>query len=143
MNDRFIACVVDTLLPGDDGDPPLPRGCDAGADRAIAARIGSDEGGTCRRALAAIMRAAGDAHAFVRAPAPDRAAAVRTAEEVAPLEIRTLVVLALEAYYQSEPVLRAMGWRVEPPQSLGHQVEPLDLALLEQVKARAPMWRKT
>ena len=142
MNDRFIACLADTLLPGDDGDPPLPRAGDAGVDRAIAARIAAEDGTAYRRALAAVMRAAGDAHTFVRETLELRSAAVADAERVAPAEMRALVALALETYYQSEPVIRAMGWRAQSPQPLGHPVEPLDPALLEPVKARPPLWRR-
>lgn len=141
MIERVIACVVDTLLPGDDGSPPLPRASEAGVDRALAAIVNSDGGAAHRRAVTAICHAAGDAHSFLRAPSGARSVAVATAERSAPAEVRALVVAALEAYYQSEPVIRAMGWRPQSPQPLGHPVEPLDLSLLDPIRRRAPMWR--
>jgi hypothetical protein len=142
MNDRFIACLADTLLPGDDGPPPLPCASEIRVDRALATRVAADDGTAYRRALMAVARAAGDAHTFVRATGEVRSAAVAAAERAAPDELRAVVVLLFEAYYQSEPVIRAMGWRPQSPQPLGHPVEPLDVALLEPVKARAPMWKR-
>ena len=47
----------------------------------------------------------------------------------------------LAAYYSHPQVIAAFGWRIEPPQPLGHELEPFDESLLEQVKARPPFWR--
>ena len=47
----------------------------------------------------------------------------------------------LAAYYSHPAVIAAFGWRIEPPQPMGHVLEPFDETLLEQVKARKPFWR--
>lgn len=143
MNERFVRCLVDALLPGDDGDPPLPCASEIGVDRIVSARMAADEGGAIRHAIASVARAAGSAHEFARSSGDVRSAAIATAERDASADVRSLVACALEAYYQSEPVIRAMGWRPQSPQPLGHPVDPLDPALLEPVRSRGPLWRET
>lgn len=140
MTDEFVARVIDALLPGDDREPPLPSGDAAGVTRIVAARLREND--AIARAMAAIAREAGGEEAFTRATAEERVAAIAAVERAAPTEVRALVVLALETYYQSEQVIRAMSWRPQSPQPLGHPVEPLDLSLVEPVERRAPMWRR-
>ena len=47
----------------------------------------------------------------------------------------------LAAYYCHPAVVAAFGWRSDPPQPKGHELEPFDDALLAPVKARKPFWR--
>lgn len=142
MNDRFLMCLADTLLPGDDGEPPLPPGSGVGVHRALAGSVAAEDGGAYRRAVSAVARAAGDAHSFVRCSGDVRAAAVADAENARPLEMRALITRALEVYYQSPEVITAMGWRPQSPQPLGHSVDALDATLLDPVRSRSPLWRQ-
>ena len=61
-----------------------------------------------------------------------------------PQEFRDFVLSLIKAYYESGPVLEAMGWRSAPPQPQGHQVAPMDEALapaLARVAERKRLWR--
>ena len=59
-------------------------------------------------------------------------------------DFRNLVLSLIKPYYESGPVLEAMGWRTQPPQPLGHELAPmaadLDQALVE-IAARKRIWR--
>jgi hypothetical protein len=59
-------------------------------------------------------------------------------------DFRDLVLSLIKPYYESGPVLEAMGWRTAPPQPSGHELAPmaadLDQALAE-IAARKRIWR--
>lgn len=142
VDPAFLGAVIDTLLPGDDGQPPLPTGTAAGLGERLAARIARGRDADPRLAtLKAIARRAGGEAAFARSDAATRADTLRAVEAQSREAFGDLVSLALEEYYDSDPVILAMGWRIEPPQPLGHQVRPLDEALLDPVRRRGRMWR--
>lgn len=136
MIERLAHAIVDSLLPGDE-DVGLPAASEVRVDALLVAALQQPEGVAYRRVASAVARDLGGAHEFLHAMPDQRTAALRAVESRMPLEFRALVVLALETYYQSEAVLRAMGWRIEPPQPLGHDVEAFDEKLLDPVRARA------
>lgn len=124
----FLDTVLDTLLPGVDGLPP-------------GSRIGL-EPASHTDALRLIAEEAGGEAAFVSASADSRADILRRVESKP--SVQAIVAAALIRYYQSEPVVIAMGWRVDPPQPIGHKVMATDAATwerLEKVKARGRIWR--
>jgi hypothetical protein len=129
MIQRLAHAIVDALLPGDE-DARLPAASEVGVSDALVAALEAPDGLTYHRAVSAVARALGGAHDFLRATPDRRIAALRAVEKELPVEFRALVVFALEAYYQSDAVTSALGWRTEPPQPLGHPVEPLDVSLL-------------
>jgi hypothetical protein len=128
---EFLSAAVDTLLPGDDGSPPLPSGTAAGVAAKLEHLV----------VLQAIASAAQGEEAFMRADAPGRIAAVRRVEAEMRGPFQALVLQVLQDYYETEAVILAMGWRAEPPQPLGHVVPPFDETLLDLVKRRGPTWR--
>lgn len=138
MTSEFVAVVVDTLLPGDALDLPLPSGSAAGVVSELGDELRSDRH---RAVLQAIATAAGGEAEFLRASVTTREAAVRHVEVQMRDSFGALVLLALSEYYQADAVLLAMGWRAEPPQPSGHALEPLDEALLEPVRKRGRLWR--
>lgn len=141
MRPAFLSAVVDTLLPGDQGVPPLPTGTAAGVAARPEPLLSHRDGAEHDVALRAIARAAGGEDSFVRADAAGRIACVRLVEAEMREPFRALVALVLQDYYEAESVLVAMGWRVEPPQPAGHPLPAFDEALLEPVKRRDRMWR--
>lgn len=131
MTAAFLAGVLDTLLPGGDGQP-------AASELGIVVP-GHEE------VLAAIAAAAGGPEAFLAATPAARAAVLR-AVEAGPqaAAFRALSVAVAQEYYLADAVTVAMGWRLEPPQPAGHALPPTDAATwerLEKVRARAPLWR--
>jgi len=137
MTPEFLRAVVDTLLPGEQGDAPLPSGTAAGVDL-------SKYAAAARPVLEAIAHAGGGAPAFAGAPETARVAILRTVEQELPDAFRALVTSVLADYYESPAALIAFGWRAEPPQPRGHVLPPTDEAThqrLDRVKRRARLWR--
>lgn len=59
-------------------------------------------------------------------------------------EFRDLVLSLIKPYYESGPVLEAMGWRTAPPQPTGHELAPMAADLtqaLAEIAARKRLWR--
>lgn len=131
MRTAFVAAVVDTLLPGDSGEPPLPPASVVGTHTRVMARPVS---APARDALDAIAAAAGGETAFVVAAPDERAAVVRHVDRDLSSAFRALVLLVASDYYENEAVLSAFGWRGEPPQPSGHTLAPFEDALLAPVR---------
>jgi hypothetical protein len=141
MNAVFIAAVVDTLLPGDsgrpEGEPALPAGSAAGIDLDALAKA-------YHAVFDAIARQAGSAAAFTIADDPARIVAVQAIERTMPVAFRALLSYLLAEYYESTPVLTAMGWRSGPPQPQGHEMSDNDGTMAERlnrVRTRSKHWR--
>jgi hypothetical protein len=54
----------------------------------------------------------------------------------------TLIRVVLQCYYRDDRVLRSLNLELRPPFPKGYTLEQGDWSLLDQVKARPPMWRK-
>jgi len=78
------------------------------------------------------------------AEASKRPAFLTELEQTHPQDFRDLVMALIKPYYESGPVLEAMGWRSAPPQPQGYRIAPMDEALapeLAKVAQRKRMWR--
>jgi hypothetical protein len=142
MRRDFLACVVDTLLPGErgaGGRAALPRGTAAGVKLAGGEAWQVD---ILRRVAA---RAGGEA-AFVEASPASRTALLRDVERDDVEAFRAFVQPLLEDYYEAPPVLQALGWRaggVQPDGNVAEEADAATLARLERQRARPPFWRKS
>lgn len=59
-------------------------------------------------------------------------------------DFRDLVLTLVKPYYESGPVLEAMGWRGAPPQPSGHAIAPMAADLsqaLAEIADRKRIWR--
>ena len=133
MTHEALHAVLDTMLPGDEGEPPLPPASQAGLDLAKLARLAEP-----------VIAALGDPDGFLAAAPAERVARLRIVELNVPAAFKALLAEALASYYEAPPVLAALGGRVAPPQPHGHDVAPNDDALfrmLEKVKSRGQLWR--
>ena len=142
MKAAFIAAVVDTLLPGDEGGPsmrpPLLAGSAVGIDlRALTdAHLPVFEG---------IARQVDGPDAFVSGTDATRVAAIQAVECAMPDAFRALLSALLADYYESVLVLLAMGWRTDPPQPWGNTMpaqDPATAERLKRVQARGKVWRE-
>lgn len=132
MTRGMLLAILDTMLPGDEGEPPLPPASEAGLDFAGLQR------------LAEPVLAALDSDGFLTAAPADRVAQLRIVELNAPAAFKSLLAEALASYYEAPLVVAALGWRVASPQPRGHDVAPNDdrtSRILEKVKARGRLWR--
>jgi hypothetical protein len=129
----MLFAILDTLLPGDDGEPTLPIASEAGLDL-----------GKLERLAEPVVAALGDSDGFLTSSPAHRVAKLRVVELNAPEAFKALLVEALAAYYEAAPVVAALGWRIAPPQPHGHEVAPIDdatLRLLDKVRNRGQLWR--
>ena len=133
MTRVMLLALLDTMLPGDQGEPPLPPASDAGLAVAKLDRLAEP-----------VLGALGDSDGFLKAGPADRVAQLRIAALNAPDAFKTLLAEALATYYEAPPVVAALGWRVAPPQPHGHELARDDEAILrrlEKVRARGQLWR--
>ncbi len=133
MNRVMLLAVLDTLLPGDEGEPPLPSASEAALDLK-----------SLERPAELVVAALGEADSFPAATAAERVARLRAVEQAAPEPFKLFLSQALAAYYEAAPVLAALGWRSAPPQPHGHDVAPAGeatLRKLEKVRRRGRLWR--
>ena len=133
MTRVMLLAVLDTLLPGDEGEPPLPSASEAALDLKKLERLAEP-----------VVTVLGDADSFLMASAVDRVAKLRAVEQAAPDSFKALLAEALAAYYEAAPVLAALGWRAASPQPHGHDVARGDeetLRSLDKVRGRGQLWR--
>ena len=57
--------------------------------------------------------------------------------------VSTLTRVVLQCYYRDDRVVRSLGLEPRPPYPKGHVLEDGDWSLLDPVRARQPMWRRT
>lgn len=133
MTRTMLLAILDTLFPGDEGEPPLPAASEAGLDLAKLEQLAEP-----------VAAALGDSGDFLMAAPADRVAKLRIVELNAPAAFKALLAEALATYYEAPRVLAALGWRIAPPQPHGHEVAPNDgdtFCNLEKVKSRGQLWR--
>jgi hypothetical protein len=133
MSRVMLLAMLDTMFPGDSGQPPLPAASQTALDFAKLGHLAEP-----------VIAALNDRNAFLTSASADRVAQLRIAELNVPDAFEALLVEALAAYYEAPPVVAALGWRAAPPQPHGHDVAPNDDATwcdLEKVKARGQLWR--
>lgn len=133
MTRAVLLAVLDTLLPGDEGEPPLPSASQAMLDWAMLERL-----------AVPVIAALGDADGFVASAPAERVARLCAAEQKAPEQFKLLLGEALASYYEAAPVVAALGWRSAPPQPHGHTLDAGDPATwekLEKVRNRGRLWR--
>jgi hypothetical protein len=86
MTRVMVLAVLDTLLPGGEGEPPLPSASAAALDLRKLERLAEP-----------VVAALGDGDGFLMAAAIDRVARLRAVEQAAPDAFRALLAEALAA----------------------------------------------
>lgn len=142
---EFLDAFIDTLLPGLPATPDaaaLPSGSTVGLTDRLATQLATHHDRTAfEHVLQVLATQRGDAAGFVRADESQRIAAVQATERTEGSAFQALVLLMLADYYEAEPVMHALGWRVAPPQPQGFTLPPFDAHLLEPVRQRGSEWR--
>ena len=141
MTTAFMRAVLDTLLPGEAaapaGESRLPAGSAAGVDPGKHAEV-------LQPILQAIMKEAGDEQVFIEADEARRVAILQSVQRGIPEGFARMLGAVLPDYYEMPAVLKALGWRSEPPQPKGHVVPEMDevtRARLERVRLGRQLWR--
>jgi hypothetical protein len=118
----------------------VPGADDAAVQADILATLGRDTADVCE-ALDYLARLAGMPLAGLDRPRQDAVAQQFRASGGAAAATLTRVVL--QCYYRDDRVVRSLGLELRPPFPKGYKLEQGDWSLLDPVKARAPMWRRT
>ena len=139
MTTDDLSALLDTLLPGDGSDWP------AAGQHGLAERT---------RELAALFPGGSEALETILAGLPEDFAdspqgacenQLKAIEAAQPEAFEKTVSAAYNAYY-TDPAIRDIierltGYENRPPQPEGYDLPPFDESLLDQVKARGPIWR--
>lgn len=68
---------------------------------------------------------------------------LKTVEQACPSEFDALVASTYRGYYVHPTILRLVGAAKQPPQPEGYALPPFDPSLLENVRQRGPVYRKS
>ena len=118
----------------------VPGADDPAIQADIVATLGRDTG-LVREALDELARLAGSPLASLDP----------TRRELVGMELRakggaavaTLTRVILQCYYRDDRVVRSLGLEPRPPYPKGHVLEDGDWSLLDPVRVRPPIWRRT
>jgi len=116
----------------------VPGADDAAIFADIVASLGRDRNAV-REALAMLHELAGGDFAGLDAARAEAAATALLGRENR--AITALGRAVLQCYYRDDRVLRALGREPRPPYPKGHELEPGDWSLLDNVRGRPRMWR--
>jgi hypothetical protein len=118
----------------------VPGADDPAIQADIVATLGRDTV-LAREALDQLARLAGSPLADLE-PARQEAVARELRAKGGPA-VATLTRVVLQCYYRDDRVVRSLGLEPRPPYPKGHVLEDGDWSLLDPVRARRPMWRRT
>ncbi len=118
----------------------LPGADDPAIQADIVATLGRDTGHV-REALDQLARLAGQPLASLDPARREAMAAELRATGGA--AVATLARVILQCYYRDDRVVLSLGLEPRPPYPKGHVLEDGDWSLLDPVRARPPMWRRT
>jgi hypothetical protein len=133
---RAIAAV---MIPAS-AEFDVPGGNDPVIQADIVATLGRDRG-LVREALDQLARLAGQPLASLDPARREAVAAELRAKGGA--AVATLARVVLQCYYRDDRVVRSLGLEPRPPYPKGHVLEDGDWSLLDPVRARPPMWRRS
>jgi hypothetical protein len=133
---RIVAAMI---IPAS-SEYDVPGADDTAIQADILATLGRDTA-MVREALEHLARLAGKPLAGLD----------RTQRDAVAIEFRasggaaaaTLTRVVLQCYYRDDRVLRSLGLEQRAPFPKGYSLEQGDWSLLDPVKARPPMWRRT
>jgi hypothetical protein len=119
----------------------VPGADDPAVQADIVATLGRDTG-LVREALDEFARLAGGRPLASLDPARRETVALELRAKGG-AAVATLTRVVLQCYYRDDRVVRSLGLEPRPPYPKGHVLEDGDWSLLDPVRARPPMWRRT
>jgi hypothetical protein len=118
----------------------LPGADDPAIQADIVATLGRDTG-LVRQALDELARLAGSPLASLDPTRRESVGMEMRAKGGA--AVATLTRVILQCYYRDDRVVRSLGLEPRPPYPKGHVLEDGDWSLLDPVRVRLPIWRRT
>ncbi|MFQ5514031.1 MAG: gluconate 2-dehydrogenase subunit 3 family protein [Myxococcota bacterium] len=143
---RTLEAVLNEIIPPSN-DPRMPGAGDLGVAASIEERLCETPGlrPGIAQGLADVDGLARERGAvpFAELPRDVRAEVLRELGDRAAAFLPTLIFLAYAAYYQNPRVLTALGLEPRPPFPDGYEVPSTDLSILDPVRRRPAIYRKT
>jgi len=134
-----LRAVAGVMIPAS-AEFDVPGADDPVIQADILATLGRDAG-LVREALIELARLAGGPLASLNPARREAVAAELRAK--GGTAVMTLTRVVLQCYYRDDRVVRSLGLEPRPPYPKGHVLEDGDWSLLDPVRARPPMWRRT
>jgi hypothetical protein len=134
-----LRAIAGVMIPAD-AEFDVPGADDPAIQADILATLGRDAG-PVRQALDALARLAGQPLASLEPARQEPVALELRAAGGAAVAILARVVL--QCYYRDDRVVRSLGLEPRPPYPKGHVLADGDWSLLDPVRTRPPMWRRT
>jgi hypothetical protein len=134
-----LRAVAAMIIPAS-AEYAVPGADDATIQADMLATLGRDAAAVCE-ALDHLARLAGMPLADLDAISREAVASEFRASGGTPAA--TLIRVVLQCYYRDDRVLRSLGLELRAPFPKGYPLEQGDWSLLDPVKARPSMWRRT
>jgi hypothetical protein len=134
-----LRAIAGVIIPAS-AEFDVPGADDPAIQADMVATLGRDMG-LVREALNELARLAGRPLAGLDPARREAVAMELRANGGAAVAALTRVVL--QCYYRDDRVVRSLGLEPRPPFPKGHVLEDGDWSLLDRVRARPPMWRRS
>jgi hypothetical protein len=141
MSDPTLSSVLDAIIPRDEARG-MPGAGELGlAEQVRAASLGLEP--VLDAGLAALDECARSdgAESFTALSSPGRAQLIEQIVTDHPGFLPSLIFHTYQLYYRQPEVLEALGVEGRPPHPKGYEIEPNNLDLLENVRARGKRYR--
>jgi hypothetical protein len=132
--------VISAMIIPESAEFGVPGADDAAIQNDIIATLGRD-GELVHAALGHLARLAGAP--LAQLDETRREAVAKEFRATGGTAAATLTRVVLQCYYRDARVVRSLGLEPRPPFPQGHTLEQGDWSLLDPVKARPTMWRRT
>jgi hypothetical protein len=134
-----LRAIAGVIIPAS-AEFDVPGADDPAIQADIVATLGRDTG-LVRQALDELARLAGSPLASLDPTRRESVGMELRAKGGA--AVATLTRVILQCYYRDDRVVRSLGLEPRPPYPKGHVLEDGDWSLLDPVRVRPPMWRRT
>jgi hypothetical protein len=134
-----LRAVAAMIIPAS-SEYDVPGADDAAIQADIIATLGRDTNMVCV-ALDHLARLAGKP--FAQLDTASREAVAKEFRTAGGAPAATLTRVVLQCYYRDDRVLRSLGHELRAPFPIGYPLEQGDWSLLDPVKKRPSMWRRT
>jgi hypothetical protein len=134
-----LRAIAGVMIPAS-AEFDVPGADDPAIQADIVATLGRDAG-LVREALDELARLTEQPLASLDPARREAVAAELRAKGGEP--VMTLTRVVMQCYYRDDRVVRSLGLEPRPPYPKGHVLEDGDWSLLDPVRGRPPMWRRT
>ncbi|HKM72245.1 MAG TPA: hypothetical protein VJX94_19670 [Stellaceae bacterium] len=135
-----LRAIAGVIIPAS-AEFDVPGADDPAIQADIVATLGRDTS-LVREALDELARLAGRQPLASLDPARREAVALELRAKGG-AAVATLTRVVVQCYYRDDRVVRSLGLEPRPPYPKGYVLEDGDWSLLDPVRARPPMWRRT